>query len=72
MVLRALFPHVILSLRLREGDPMEIKEYEEAFGEQFPLMLFQGAANEDIVAVVDACLEAGRPYEADLEDGAKY
>ena len=72
MVLRALPSRVIFFLQLREEDPMEIEEYEKAFGEQFPLMLFQGVANEEIVAVIEACLKADKPYEFDFEGGAKY
>ena len=50
----------------------KLREYREAFGEQFPLMLVQGVSDDGIAAIIDECLEVGRPYEPECEDGIKY
>ena len=48
-----------------------LDRYKIAFEEQFPLLLHQGVEDDEIVAVIDACLESGRPFEPNLEPGAK-
>ena len=42
------------------------------FGEQFPLMLLQGVEDDEIAAIIETCLEAGEPYEVELNAGVKY
>ena len=49
-----------------------LSQYRVAFDEQFPLMLFQGVEEDEIIAIVEECLEAGKPYEAELNTGVKY
>lgn len=49
-----------------------LDEYEKKFSEQFPLMLFRGVAESEIVSIIKACLKDNKPYEPELEEGAKY
>ena len=46
--------------------------YQERFSDQFPRMLFQGVFDAELVAIIDECLEIGKPYEPALEPGCLY
>lgn len=50
----------------------KLDEYREKFDEQFPLMLVLGMSDEDISSLVDECLESGKPYEPDFDEGTVY
>lgn len=47
-------------------------EYRERFDENFPVMLFRGTPEDELIETVRKCLEDGRPFEPDLEDEADY
>lgn len=49
-----------------------LDEYHERFGETFPLMLCRGMDEEDIIQIVQKCLDDGRPYEPDIDPDADY
>ncbi len=44
-----------------------LRQYEESFGEPFPLLKFEGEAEIDVINIVYECLYSGKPYE----DGMK-
>lgn len=44
-----------------------MNEYADLFDDQFPLMLMQGATDDEIEASLKKCIELGKPYEADLD-----
>jgi hypothetical protein len=39
-----------------------LKEYEEKFGEQFPIMLCRGCDDEEIIEIIDECISKNEPY----------
>ena len=43
-------------------------DYEEKFGEQFPLMLCRGMTEEAIKALIKKCIDEGKPYEVNNPD----
>lgn len=49
-----------------------LDQYREKFGEQFPLMLVMGMSEDDIIKIIEECLEKGVPYDPELEEGADY
>lgn len=49
-----------------------LDKYFETFKEQFPLMLFMGVSEEEVVATIKECLKVGKPYEADLDNDIVY
>jgi hypothetical protein len=46
--------------------------YKEKFGEQFPLMLVRDLDEAGVVALIDNCLQAWKPYSPELEKDADY
>lgn len=46
----------------------KLDEYRKRFNEQFPLMLVMGMDDEDIIEIIDKCLESGEPYDPDISD----
>lgn len=47
-------------------------KYRETFGEQFPRRLCWGMNTASVVAAIEECLNAGRPYGSDTEPECKY
>lgn len=45
-----------------------LKEYEEKFGEQFPIMLCRGCDDEEIVEIIDECISKNEPYVVEHGD----
>ena len=45
-----------------------LKEYEEKFGEQFPLMLCRGCDDDEIIEIIDECLSKNEPYVVEHGD----
>lgn len=45
-----------------------LKEYEEKFGEQFPLMLCRGCDDEEIIEIIDECISKNEPYVVEHGD----
>lgn len=45
-----------------------LKEYEERFGEQFPLMLCRGCDDDEIIEIIDECLSKNEPYVVESGD----
>ena len=46
-----------------------LREYEEKFGEQFPLMLCRGCDDEEIMEIIDECISKNHPY---VVEGGDY
>lgn len=42
----------------------KMQEYSDAFDDQFPLMMFRGVSETEIIEEIDACLKDGTPYKA--------
>ena len=38
-------------------------EYEERFGDMFPLMCVKGMPKKEIAEAIEKCLETGEPYK---------
>ena len=47
-------------------------EYREKFDEQFPIMLVRGMTDDEIIKIVQQCLDEDKPYEPTLVEGADY
>ena len=45
-----------------------LKEYEEKFGEQFPIMLCRGCDDEEIIEIIDECISKNEPYVVEYGD----
>ena len=45
-----------------------LREYEEKFGEQFPLMLCRGCDDEEIIEIIDECISKNEPYVVEHGD----
>jgi hypothetical protein len=45
-----------------------LKEYEEKFGEQFPIMLCRGCDDEEIIEIIDECISKNEPYVVEQGD----
>ena len=45
-----------------------LKEYEEKFGEQFPIMLCRGCDDDEIMKIIDECLSKNEPYVVEHGD----
>jgi hypothetical protein len=45
-----------------------LKEYEEKFGEQFPIMLCRGCDDEEIIEIIDECISKNEPYVVEHGD----
>jgi hypothetical protein len=41
-----------------------MQEYQERFGEQFPLMLCRGCDDEEIEEIIKKCLKENKPHTA--------
>ena len=41
--------------------------YVERFGENFPTFDFPYASEAEIMALIEKCLETGKPYESEME-----
>ena len=50
----------------------KLEDYEEMFKEPFPLMLVRGLEDSEIIKLIDDCLESGKSYEPDFEEGVLY
>lgn len=46
----------------------KLDEYKELFGEPFPLMLVMGMGNDEIIKIIQRCIENGEPYDPDVPD----
>ena len=45
-----------------------LKEYEEKFGAQFPIMLCRGCDDEEIIEIIDECISKNEPYVVEHGD----
>lgn len=45
-----------------------LKEYEEKFGEQFPIMLCRGCDDEEIIEIIDECISKNETYVVEHGD----
>lgn len=45
-----------------------LKEYDEKFGEQFPIMLCRGCDDEEIIEIIDECISKNEPYVVEHGD----
>ena len=45
-----------------------LREYEEKFGEQFPIMLCRGCDDEEIIEIIDECISKNEPYVVEHGD----
>lgn len=46
------------------------EEYDETFGEYFPILCFEGVDDDEIIAEIEKCLETNKPFEP--ERGVVY
>ena len=45
-----------------------LREYEEKFGEQFPLMLCRGCDDDEIIEIIDECINKNQPHTVEGGD----
>lgn len=45
-----------------------MQEYEEKFGEQFPLMLCRGCDDEEVIEIINECISSNKPYTVENGD----
>lgn len=38
-------------------------EYGDRFDENFPMFLFRSTPEEEVIRIIDKCIENGKPYE---------
>lgn len=38
-------------------------EYADRFDENFPMFLFRSTPEEEVIRIIDKCIENGKPYE---------
>jgi hypothetical protein len=49
-----------------------LEKYRETFDEQFPLMLCRGNTEDEIIKIIQKCIDDGEPYEPELDSEANY
>lgn len=49
-----------------------LEEYQDHFEENFPLMLCRTMEDEEIIEIIEKCLEDDEPYEPELNEEANY
>lgn len=49
-----------------------LEKYQEHFEENFPIMLCRTMENEEIIKIIEKCLEDDEPYEPELNEEANY
>lgn len=45
-----------------------MQEYEEKFGEQFPLMLCRGCDDEEVIEIINECISSNKPCTVENGD----
>ncbi|GEM_PF-1888061 len=50
----------------------KLKEYAERFGDNFPVMCFEGVADEEIVKLINKALDDNEPYVMEYESNVIY
>lgn len=50
----------------------KLTEYEAKFNDCFPLFAMRSAEEDEIIKVIDACLESGMPYEPEYDENTDY
>lgn len=45
-----------------------LRDYEEKFGEQFPIMLCRGCEDDEIIEIIDECISKNTPYSVSNGD----
>lgn len=43
-------------------------KYADRFGENFPTFMFQGTPEDEMVEIIQQCLDDGAPYDTDAFD----
>lgn len=43
-----------------------MNKYVEQFGKNFPIFAVRALSEKEIIAILNKCLQDGKPYEADL------
>lgn len=49
-----------------------LDQYQEQFGENFPMMLCRTMDDEEIIEIIEKCFEDNKPYEPELNEEANY
>lgn len=49
-----------------------LNKYRDRFDENFPVMLFRGTPEDELIQTVQKCLDDDKPFEPDLDDEADY
>ena len=44
-----------------------LRDYEEKFGEQFPLMLCRGCDDDEIIEIILQCIKDNKPYTVNTD-----
>lgn len=49
-----------------------LDEYQERFEENFPLMLCRHMEEDEIIEIIQKCLDDDEPYDPELDPDANY
>ena len=49
-----------------------LNEYKEKFNDNFPIFLCRSMEEEEIIEIMQKCIDEGKPYEPELEEEANY
>lgn len=47
-------------------------QYADRFGENFPMFYARDMDDEEVSRTIQRCLDSGKPYTPDFEDGVLY
>lgn len=46
----------------------KLEKYAEQFAENFPLFMVRNLNEDEIIKIIDDCIESGKPYEPKDDD----
>ena len=50
----------------------KLNQYAEHFGENFPIFITRGLSEDEIIKIIDDCIEQNKPYEVETDENANY
>ena len=49
-----------------------LNKYIEKFDANFPLFMFKGVDDQEIINIIEKCINENKPYETEIEKGVLY
>jgi hypothetical protein len=50
----------------------KLNQYAEHFGENFPIFIARGLEEDEIIKIIDECIENDKPYEVESDNDSDY